>query len=88
MEPPVAVSFESADRRPVGWQVQQRVDFVVNRLMQTHRGQPEEQILDALRSGLRTAGVVPNMRQIQQYASLIAELAPLPPSGAAGRPRP
>jgi hypothetical protein len=78
MERTVAVGFDDAGRRPAGWQVQQRVDFVVNRLMQTHRGQPEERVLEALRASLRSIGVVPNARQIQQYA---AQIAQLPPAG-------
>jgi hypothetical protein len=79
MEPPVAVTFESAGQRPIGWQVQQRVDLVVNRILQTHRGLPEEDVAQALRQSLRSMGVVPNGRQILAYASQIAELSPLPP---------
>jgi hypothetical protein len=79
MEPPVRVTFDTAGRREIGWQVQQRVDLVVNRLLQTHRGQPEEDVRDALTKSLRSMGVVPNARQVQAYAAQIAELPPLPP---------
>jgi hypothetical protein len=80
MEPPVEVSFDSAGRRPVGWQVQQRVDMVVNRLLLTHRGLPEEDVAQALAESLRRLGVVPNKRQVAAYAAQIAELPPLPAS--------
>ncbi|HET9519076.1 MAG TPA: hypothetical protein VFO77_15245 [Actinoplanes sp.] len=79
MEPIPAVTLDGAARKPAGWQVQQRVDFVVNRITQTHRGQPEEQVLQAIRESLRSVGVVPNGRDIQNYAALIAQLPPLPP---------
>ena len=81
MEPPVAVNLQSAGQRPIGWQVQQRVDLVVNRILQTHRGLPEEDVAQALRQSLRSMGVVPNGRQILAYAAQIAELPPLPPKG-------
>jgi hypothetical protein len=79
MEPVVSVSFDSAGRRPVGWQMQQRVDFVVNRVMQTHRGRSEESVAQAIQDQLRSFGVVPNARQIQQYAMAISQLPQLPP---------
>jgi hypothetical protein len=79
MESPVEVNFDSAGRRPAGWQVQQRVDMVVNRLLLTHRGRPEEDITQALTQSLRSMGVVPNRRQVAAYAAQIAELEPLPP---------
>lgn len=79
MEPVAAVSLDSAGRRPVGWQMQQRVDFVVNRAMQTHRGEPEEKVAQAIREELRSLGVVPNGREVAHYASVIAQLPQLPP---------
>jgi hypothetical protein len=82
MEPLAAVSFDSNARRPVGWQTQQRVDFVVNRIMQTHRGQSEDQVAQAIKESLRTLGVVPNGREVQQYAAAIAQLPLLPPKKA------
>jgi hypothetical protein len=82
MEPLVPVSFSSAGRHPVGWQMQIRVDYVVNKVMQTHRGQSEEVVAQAINDQLRTFGVVPNGRQIAQYAAVIAQLPPLPPRDA------
>jgi len=65
-----------AGRRPVGWQVQLRVDYVVNQVMQTHRGRPEDDIKQEIQDQLRIYGVVPNKRQIAQYASAISALPP------------
>jgi hypothetical protein len=79
MEPLAPVNFDSTARRPVGWQAQLRVDFVVNKIMQTHRGHSEEEVVQAIQDSLRSVGVVPNGRQIQQYAAVIAQLPPLPP---------
>ena len=79
MEPLAAVSFDSAGRRPVGWQTQMRVDYVVGRVMQTHRGRPEDSVVQAIQDQLRSFGVVPNARQIHQYALAISQLPQLPP---------
>jgi hypothetical protein len=79
MEPVASVNLASAGRRPVGWQTQMRVDYVVNRVMQTHRGQSEDAVAQAIQDQLRTVGVVPNGRLIQQYASVISQLPELPP---------
>jgi hypothetical protein len=79
MEPLASVNFDSAARRPAGWQTQLRVDFVVNRIMQTHRGRDEEQVAQAIQESLRSVGVVPNGRQIAQYAQAISQLPELPP---------
>lgn len=76
MEPPVEVTFESAGRHPAGWQVQQRVDVVVNRVLRTHRGLPVDEVDRALRQGLLAFGVVPNKRQVAAYAAQISALAP------------
>ena len=77
---PVAVTFDTdTTRRPVGWQVQQRVDMVVSRVVVTHRGRSEEDVARALAQSLRSMGVVPNNRQLAAYAAQIAELPPLPP---------
>jgi hypothetical protein len=62
--------------------MQVRVEFVVNRIMQTHRGQSEEMIAQAIQESLRSVGVVPNGRQIQQYAAAISQLPELPPKQA------
>jgi hypothetical protein len=82
MEPLASVSLASAGgSRATGWQVQLRVDYVVNKIMQTHRGQSEDAVAQAIQDQLRTVGVVPNGRQIAQYAAVISRLPVLPPAG-------
>jgi hypothetical protein len=81
MEPLASVSLASAGgSRAAGWQVQLRVDYVVNKIMQTHRGQSESAVAQAIQDQLRTVGVVPNGRQIAQYAAVISRLPVLPPA--------
>jgi ABC-type glutathione transport system ATPase component len=81
MEPLAAVSFATTGgSRAAGWQQQVRVDYVVNKVMQTHRGQSTQQVAQAIRDQLRAVGVVPNKRQIAQYASAISALPELPPN--------
>jgi hypothetical protein len=81
MEPVASISFAtSGGARSVGWQAQVRIDYVVNKVMQTHRGQAAESVAQAINDQLRAVGVVPNGRQIAQYAAAIAALAPLPPN--------
>jgi hypothetical protein len=83
MEPLAAVSLASAGgSRTAGWQQQLRVDFVVNKIMRTHRGQSESVVAQAIREQLRSVGVVPNGRQIAQYAAVISRLPQLPPENA------
>ncbi len=82
MEPLAPVSFTSAGRHPVGWQMQLRVDYVVNMVMTTHRGMSEDIVARAINDQLRNVGVVPNTRQIAQYATVIAQLPQLPPRDA------
>ncbi|WP_092558455.1 hypothetical protein [Actinoplanes derwentensis] len=65
-----------AGARPVGWQVQLRVDYVVNKVMQTHRGQSEDAVKQEIQDQLRVYGVVPNKRQVAQYATAISVLPP------------
>lgn len=60
--------------------MQLRVDYVVNRVMQTHRGQSEDAVAQAINDQLRSFGVVPNGRQIAQYAQVISSLPMLPPN--------
>jgi hypothetical protein len=83
MEPLASISglATEASRRPIGWQVQLRVDYVVNKVMQTHRGQPEDTVKQAIQDQLKIHGVVPNKRQVSQYASAISSLIPIPPAG-------
>jgi hypothetical protein len=81
MEPLASVSLaSSASQRPAGWQMQLRVDYVVNKVMQTHRGQSEDAITRAIQDQLRSVGVVPNGRQIAQYAAVISQMPLLPPN--------
>ena len=81
MEPLSAISsLSTGGRRDPGWQVQLRVDYVVNKVMQTHRGQTEDSVKQAIQDQLRVYGVVPNNRQVAQYASAISALPQLPPT--------
>jgi hypothetical protein len=52
---------------------------VVRQVTQSHRGQSEQDITEAITDRLRSLGVVPVRRQIQQYAEAIACLPELPP---------
>jgi hypothetical protein len=80
MEPLAAVSLASTGgSRTAGWQQQLRVDYVVNKVMQTHRGQSEDAVAQAIQDQLRSVGVVPNGRLIAQYATVISALPLLPP---------
>jgi hypothetical protein len=82
MEPLASVSLASTGgSRTAGWQAQLRVDYVVNKVMQTHRGQSEDAVKQAIQDQLRSVGVVPNGRQIAQYAAVISRLPVLPPAG-------
>ena len=81
MEPLASVSFAtSGGSRPAGWQAQVRIDYVINKVAQTHRGQNEGDIAQAIHDQLRAVGVVPNGRQIAQYATAISALPQLPPN--------
>jgi hypothetical protein len=80
MEPLSSVSFATAGgSRTVGWQQQVRVDYVVNKVSQTHRGQSEDAVAQAIQDQLRAVGVVPNGRLVAQYASAISALPQIPP---------
>ena len=81
MERVGAINFSTAGAgRAIGWQQQIRIDYVVNRVMQTHRGQSEDTVAQAIHDQLRAVGVVPNGRQISQYATAISALPQLPPT--------
>jgi hypothetical protein len=75
------LSLAGGSRAP-GWQMQLRVDFVVSKVMHTHRGQDEEVVAQAIQDQLRTVGVVPNGRMIAQYATVISQMPLLPPNKA------
>ena len=80
MEPLSSVSFATAGGgRVAGWQQQVRVDYVVNKVAQTHRGQSADAVAQAIQDQLRAVGVVPNGRMVAQYASAISSLPQLPP---------
>lgn len=79
MEPPIPVSFDPRGDRLPGWQLRLRVDYVVNQLMQTHRGLPEEEVAQAMQDRLRGLGATAQPRQVQHFAGLISQLPPLPP---------
>lgn len=80
MEPLSSVSFSTTGgSRAAGWQQQVRVDYVVNKVSQTHRGQSEDAVAQAIQDQLRAVGVVPNGRMVAQYASAISALPQLPP---------
>jgi hypothetical protein len=81
MEPLSSVSFATAGgSRAAGWQQQVRVDYVVNKVSQTHRGQSEDAVAQAIQDQLRAVGVVPNGRKVAQYASAISALPEIPPN--------
>jgi hypothetical protein len=85
MEPVASVRLATTGgSRAAGWQVQLRVDYVVNQVMKTHRGQSEEIIARAISEQLRSFGVVPNGRQVAQYATAISQLPVLPPQSVPG----
>jgi hypothetical protein len=80
MEPLSPVSFATAGgNRTAGWQQQVRVDYVVNKVSQTHRGQSADAVAQAIQDQLRAVGVVANGRMVAQYASAIASLPQIPP---------
>ncbi|MFC3990257.1 hypothetical protein [Actinoplanes siamensis] len=82
MKPLASISSlaSSGGQRTAGWQAQLRVDYVVNKVTQTHRGQTEDQVKQALQDQLRVFGVVPNAKQMAIYAQAISALPELPPN--------
>ena len=81
MEPLAPITLTATGNgRAAGWQSQLRVDYVVNKVMQTHRGKSEDEVAQAIQDQLRSVGVVPNYRQIAQYAAAISTLPLLPPN--------
>ena len=81
MEPLAPVSLASSGgSRPAGWQAQVRIDYIINKVAQTHRGQSEDEVAQAIHDQLRAVGVVPNGRQVAKYANAISALPQLPPN--------
>ncbi len=83
MQPLASISSlaSAGGPRSAGWQAQLRVDYVVNKVAQTHRGQNEDQVKQALNDQLRVFGVVPNAKQMAIYAKAISALPEIPPTG-------
>jgi hypothetical protein len=66
-------SGETSAQR-LGWQVAQRVQYIVNAVARTKAGQPADEVAQELQSRLRRMGVVPNARELNQYAEKISAL--------------
>ena len=80
MEPIASVTSATTNHgRAPGWQAQVRVDYIVNKVSQTHRGMAEDEVAQAIQDQLRAVGVVPNGRMVAQYAIVISALPELPP---------
>lgn len=77
-----AISAISVDIGP-SWtaerHVMQRVEYVVNQVAQTHRGQEEEAVAREITARLRALGVQPLGRRVRHYAEAISRLPELPP---------
>jgi hypothetical protein len=58
----------------LGWQIAQRVQFIVNQLARQKAGEPADEIARELQGRLRRLGVIPNAREINAYATKIAGL--------------
>ncbi|WP_213010075.1 hypothetical protein [Paractinoplanes toevensis] len=57
-----------------------RIDYAINKVAQTHRGQSEDTVAQAIHDQLRALGVVPNGRKVAEYATAISALPQLPPN--------
>ncbi|SHN48000.1 hypothetical protein [Cryptosporangium aurantiacum] len=68
-------SSESSATR-LGWQIAQRVQYIVNQVARQKAGAPADEIALELHGRLRRMGVVPNMRELNAYADHIAALPP------------
>ncbi len=72
-----SVSLDSLTTRPLGWQVTQRIEFVVQQVIHSHRGRANEEIADELVRRLRGLGVVPVPKAVERIAENIAALPPV-----------
>jgi hypothetical protein len=79
MTSPVAVNFDTRGTWSAARQVTQRIEYVVNQVARTHRGQPENDVMRELQSRLRGLGVPTGARQLTGFAHTIANLPPMPP---------
>jgi hypothetical protein len=67
-------SDSSATR--LGHQIAQRVQYIVNQVARQKAGAPADEIALELHGRLRRMGVVPNKRELAEYAERIAALPP------------
>ncbi|MFI5955783.1 hypothetical protein [Cryptosporangium sp. NPDC051539] len=58
----------------VGWQIAQRVEYIVNQVARQKAGAPADEIAQELHGRLRRMGVVPNVRELNEYADRISNL--------------
>ena len=65
-------SDSSATR--LGLQVAQRVQYIVNQVAREKAGRPADEVALEIQGRLRRMGVVPNTREVNQYADKIAGL--------------
>ncbi|TQS41801.1 hypothetical protein [Cryptosporangium phraense] len=70
------LSFNASDSSAtrLGWQIAQRVEFVVSQVARQKAGAPADEIAQELHGRLRRMGVVPNVRELNEYADRIANL--------------
>jgi hypothetical protein len=64
-----AVSVSANDLR-----IAQRIQYVVAKVMNTHAGLPETDVLRVLNRRFLGMGISPNVRQTQQLAEIISRL--------------
>lgn len=74
MQPSPSIAFDTASSRSAGWQVVQRIQYVVSQVAAACAGLPPSEVAQELARRLRGLGVSPNQREIQRYAQSIAEL--------------
>ncbi|GAA3387232.1 hypothetical protein [Cryptosporangium minutisporangium] len=65
-------STDSATR--LGWQVAQRVQYIVSQVARQKAGESPDDIARELHTRLRRLGVVPNKREVDAYADQISAL--------------
>jgi len=91
MEPSLRITLDAASSRSPGWQVAQRIQYVVAQVADAYAGLPLNEVTDALARRLRGLGVNVTDRDVQRYAQAIAELprragAPAPAPAPASPP--
>ncbi|HYN93805.1 MAG TPA: hypothetical protein VES42_08145 [Pilimelia sp.] len=79
--PTPRVAFDTTARLPVGEQVRQRIEYILNQVARTHGRRPVGEIEAEIARHLRGLGVPLFPRQIQQLArDLVAGRPQRPPS--------